>query len=102
MQWYFDNDRTSPVFTASQHAKSAHNRNSGRELHLPPRAVAFCLGRGLPVLRERFAPQLLIEALPAFISDSPVYAVPGHEGVCFLDAGRGRLKLSALLKTCMH
>ncbi len=87
MPWFFKDDDTSPVFTAQQHVKSKHV--TGAVQSLPKRAVAFCLGRGLPVLQERFETRLLAEQLPGFITHSPVLAVAGREDVCFLDGGRG-------------
>lgn len=86
MPYFYENDNTSPVFTAEQHI--------GRKFpvgmpKLPRRAAAFCLGRGLPVLRERFSTRLLMEELPGFITHTPVLAVEGRDDVCFLDGGRG-------------
>ena len=45
MQWFFPEDRTSPVFTARQHAESGHISTEVRPL--PRRGAAFCLGRVL-------------------------------------------------------
>lgn len=97
MQWFFGDDRTSPVFTAEQHIKSKHV--TGAILSLPERAVLFCLGRGLPVLQERFETRLLTERLPGFITYSPALAVEGHEGVCFLDGGRGAPQAACTVET---
>ena len=58
MQWFFEDDNTSPVFTAKQHAESKHVTTGVRPL--PRRGVAFCLGRGLPVLLERFRARLIM------------------------------------------
>ena len=87
MQFCFLEDSTRPVFTAEQHAASSHTR--GGSAKLPKRAAAFCLGRGLPVLRERFESRIILDELPGFISHSPVLYVPENDQVCFLDGGRG-------------
>lgn len=97
MQWFFAEDRTSPVFTARQHAESGHITTEVRTLSR--RGVAFCLGRGLPVLRERFGVRVIMEELPGFIAHSPVYAVEGHEDVCFFDGGRGAPQAGCYVET---
>lgn len=97
MQWFFGDDNTSPVFTAKQHAESKHVTTGVRPL--PRRGVAFCLGRGLPVLLERFRARLIMEELPGFIAHSPVYTVEGHENVCFFDGGRGAPQAGCCVET---
>lgn len=85
--WYFPEDKTAPVFTAANHIRRKYPE--GQAPQLPPRAVCLYLGRGLPVLRERFATEPLLEELVGFITHTPVLTVPGHEGVCFLHGGYG-------------
>lgn len=85
--WFFPADNTSPVFTAENHLRRKYPE--GQAPQLPPRAVIFCLGRGLPVLRERFDTEVFMEELQGFITHTPVLTVPGHEGVCFLHGGYG-------------
>ena len=97
MPWFFENDRTPPVFTAEQHIHSSHV--PGPVAALPPRAVAFCLGRGLPVLRERFETRVLMDALPGFIAHSPALALAGRDGVCFHDGGRGAPQAGCCVET---
>lgn len=101
MQWFFDDDHTQPVFTAEQHAKSDHTNSDhcGGTVRLPRRAVAFCLGRGLPVLRERFRTRTLMAELPGFIAHSPAYAIEGSDSVCFLDGGRGAPQAGCYVET---
>lgn len=85
--WFFPEDKTAPVIEAR---RLIAGKYPGREFSaLPPKAVFFCLGRGLSVLEEKFSPVLLLEELPGFISHSPVMAVPGHEDWCFLQGGYG-------------
>lgn len=85
--WYFPQDNTSPVFTAYNHIRRKYEE--GQAPQLPPQAVVFCLGRGLPVLQERFPTDTFIEELQGFITHTPVFKVPGHDGVCFLHGGYG-------------
>ena len=96
-QWCFEEDRTRPVFTAEEHVKSKHVQ--GKAPRLPRRAVVFCLGRGLPLLAERFPTQLLCQRLPGFITHTPVLAVEGWEGLCFLDGGRGAPQAACVIET---
>ncbi len=97
MQWFFGGDRTPPVFTARQHAESKHVTTSVSPL--PRRGVAFCLGRGLPVLLERFETRLIMEELPGFIVHSPVYMIEGFDNVCFFDGGRGAPQAGCCVET---
>lgn len=85
--WYFPEDKTSPIFTAENHIR--HKYPEGQCPHLPPKAVTFCLGKGLPVLKERFQTEAILEKLVGFITHTPVLKVRGHEDVCFLHGGYG-------------
>lgn len=97
MKWFYEDDRTRPVFTAEQHIASKHV--SGPVSRLPRRAAAFCLGRGLPLLQERFETRTVMEKLPGFIAHSPVLMVSGHEDVCFVDGGRGAPQAACVVET---
>lgn len=97
MPWYFSEDRTPPVLSADRHVRSKHR--GGEEAGLPPRAVVFCLGKGLPVLEENFSTRLLLESLPGFITHSKVLGVPGQDGVCFLHGGYGGPQIACTVET---
>ena len=97
MKWFYEEDKTPPVFTAQQHIDSKHVTKETSPL--PKRAVAFCLGRGLPVLRERFKARLVMEELPGFIAHSPVYTAEGNDEVCFFDGGRGAPQAGCSVET---
>lgn len=74
MQWFSPTDDSAPVIQPGKHIQSKY---PGREMPtLPPRAVVFCLGKGLPVLREGFAVSQTMEQLPGFIAHSPVRRLP--------------------------
>lgn len=97
MQWFFEDDHTQPVFTAQQHIHSKHV--TSEVTRLPKRAVAFCLGRGLPVLQERFETRTIMDAMPGFIAHSPAYTVKGNDNVCFFDGGRGAPQAGCYVET---
>lgn len=85
--WFFPDDHTSPVFTAENHLRRKFP--DGRLPQLPPKAVMFCLGAGLPVLQQRFQAEVIFEELQGFITHTPVFKVQGHEDTCFLHGGYG-------------
>lgn len=95
--WYFPEDETSPVFTAYNHIRRKFPE--GQMPKLPSRAVLFCLGRGLPVLRERFQTETILEELTGFITHTPVYKVRGHDSVCFLHGGYGAPQATTTLES---
>ena len=87
MHWFSPQDHSAPVIHPEKHAQSKH---PGQPLPaLPRQAVVFCLGKGLPLLQERFAPSLALDQLPGFITHSPVYQVEGAPHTCFLHGGYG-------------
>ncbi len=95
--WYFPEDKTSPVFTAYNHIRRKFPE--GQMPKLPPKAVLFCLGKGLPVLRERFQTETILEELTGFITHTPVYKVQGHDSVCFLHGGYGAPQATTTLES---
>lgn len=97
MSWFFENDHTRPVFTAEQHIAS--KGLDKQTCPLPKRAVAFCLGRGLPVLEERFQVETKLEQLPGFITYSPVLTLLGRNNLCFVDGGRGAPQAACTVET---
>lgn len=97
MQWFSPTDNSAPVIQPGKHIQSKY---PGREMPtLPPRAVVFCLGKGLPVLRERFAVSQTMEQLPGFIAHSPVYQAQGNSQVCFLHGGYGAPQAACTVET---
>ena len=62
MHWFSPQDHSAPVIHPEKHAQSKY---PGQPLPaLPRQAVVFCLGKGLPLLQERFAPSLALDQLP--------------------------------------
>ena len=97
MQWIFEDDHSRPVFTPEEHISGKFP--DGKVPGLPRRAVLFCLSRGLPLLRERFGAEVLLEELPGFITPTPVLVVPGYGDVCFVDGGRGAPQAASVPET---
>lgn len=95
--WYFSNDKTRPVIQPGPHMQSKYPNTEMPAL--PSKAVVFCLGRGLPVLEERFSTCLLMEELPGFITHSKVMQVSGHPDMCFLHGGYGSPQIVCTMET---
>lgn len=97
MHWFSPQDHSTPVIHPEKHAQSKY---PGQPLPaLPEEAVVFCLGKGLPLLQERFAPSLVLEQLPGFITHSPVYQVEGAPQACFLHGGYGAPQAACTVET---
>lgn len=95
--WYFSNDNSPPVI---QPGPCIQSKYSSTEIPaLPSKAVVFCLGKGLPVLEERFSTCLLMEELPGFITHSKVLRVSEHPDVCFLHGGYGSPQIACTMET---
>ena len=85
--WFSPEDKSAPVFTAR---KMVNNKFDLQNFPgLPPKAVLFCLGKGLPLLEERFPCETLMDPLNCFINTTKALTVQGHPGVCFVHGGRG-------------
>ncbi len=95
--WYFPEDKTAPVFTAENHIRRHYP--PGQCPQLPEKTVLFCLGKGLPVLQERFETETVLEKLTGFITHTPVYRVKGYGGVCFLHGGYGAPQAATTLES---
>ena len=97
MRWFSSQDHSAPVIHPEKHAQSKY---PGQPLPaLPRQAVVFCLGKGLPLLQERFAPSLVLDQLPGFITHSPVYQVEGAPHTCFLHGGYGAPQAACSVET---
>lgn len=97
MRWFSPQDHSAPVIHPEKHAQSKY---PGQPLPaLPRQAVVFCLGKGLPLLQERFAPSLALDQLPGFITHSPVYQVEGAPHTCFLHGGYGAPQAACTVET---
>ena len=66
---------------------------------LPARAVVFCMGRGLTVLKELYSCEQIMEKLPGFITHSEVLGVKDVSGVCFLHGGYGAPQVACTIET---
>ena len=97
MFWYDPEDHSKPVIDPPAQIASKYPEMDVPVL--PERAVVFCLGRGLPVLREHFPCRTLMEKLPGFITHSEVLCVEGNDRVCFLHGGYGSPQIACTVET---
>ncbi len=97
MTWYDHADRTKPVIDPRTQIASKYPDMEIPEL--PPRAVVFCLGKGLPVLKEHFPCRPVMEKLPGFITHSEVLGIEGVSGLCFLHGGYASPQIACTIET---
>ena len=97
MTWYDHEDRTKPVIDPRTQIASKYPDMEIPEL--PPRAVVFCLGKGLPVLKEHFPCHPIMEKLPGFITHSEVLGIEGVSGLCFLHGGYASPQIACTIET---
>lgn len=95
--WFFPDDKTPPVLQPRPLIAGKYSDTAASVL--PPKAVIFCLGRGLPVLEENFPTEQLLQELPAFINDTRVLSIPGHAEICFLHGGYGSPQAACTIET---
>ena len=94
MSWY---DPGKPVISPEKQIESKY---PGMKVPvLPARAVVFCLGKGMPVLKEHFPCRQLMEKLPGFITHSEVLGIDGIPGVCFLHGGYAAPQIACAVET---
>ena len=97
MSWYDPEDRSMPVINPPEQIRSKYPNMIIPVL--PPRAVVFCMGRGLPVLKERYSSVQIMEKLPGFITHSEVLGVKNIPEVCFLHGGYGAPQVACTIET---
>ena len=94
MSWY---DPGKPVISPEKQIESKY---PGMKVPvLPARAVVFCLGKGMPVLKEHYPCRQLMEKLPGFITHSEVLGIDGIPGVCFLHGGYAAPQIACAVET---
>ncbi len=97
MKWFDPGDRSEPVL---EPRKQIESKYPGMKVPvLPPRAVVFCLGRGMPVTKEHYPCFQIMEQLPGFITHSEVIGVEGNDGVCFLHGGYAAPQMACTVET---
>ena len=97
MAWFDPEDRSRPVIEPLKQAASKYPDN--RLPELPERAVVFCTGKGLPILRERFSCFPILDKMPGFITHSEVLGTRDSGGVCFLHGGYGAPQIACTVET---
>ena len=95
--WYYPEDKTEPVITAARQIVSKYGSDGWRKL--PPKAVVFCMGKGLPILEANFSTEQLLETLPGFISHSKVLGLRGQDQVCYVHGGYGSPQITCTVET---
>ena len=97
MPWFDPEDRSKPVISPPEQIRSKYPEMQVPVL--PARAVVFCMGRGLPVLKEMYSCEQIMEKLPGFITHSEVLGVKNIPGVCFLHGGYGAPQAACTIET---
>ena len=97
MPWYDPEDHSMPVISPPEQIRSKYPNM--RIPVLPARAVVFCMGRGLTVLKELYSCEQIMEKLPGFITHSEVLGVKDVSGVCFLHGGYGAPQVACTIET---
>ena len=97
MPWFDPEDRSKPVINPLEQIAGKY---PGMEIPvLPSRVVVFCLGKGLPVLREHYPCHTIMEKLPGFITHSEVLGIEGISGICFLHGGYASPQAACTIET---
>ena len=97
MNWFDPKDRSKPVIDPRRKIESKY---PDMEIPaLPPKAVVFCLGRGLPVLKESYPCFPIMEKLPGFITHSEVLGIEGKPDICFLHGGYAAPQIACTVET---
>ena len=97
MPWFDPEDRSKPVISPPEQIRSKYPEMQVPVL--PARAVVFCMGRGLPVLKEMYSCEQIMEKLHGFITHSEVLGVKNIPGVCFLHGGYGAPQAACTIET---
>ncbi len=84
--WFHQDDDTMPVITAREQIAGRHH---AAPPVLPKTAVLFFMGGAEEYLQTARGAVALPEALPRFLNRCPVWRIPGSDGICYLDGGRG-------------
>ena len=94
MSWYTPGE---PILSPGKQIESKY---PGMKIPvLPARAVVFCLGKGMPVLKEHYSCHQLMEKLPGFITHSEVLGIKDNPEVCFLHGGYAAPQIACTVET---
>ena len=53
IKWFNPKDKSKSVFDAKEHSKSSHRENVDESL-VPKRAVLFCMGKAMGIIKKYF------------------------------------------------
>ena len=97
MPWFDPKDHSVPVLNPRKQIESKY---PGMKIPvLPEKAVIFCLGKGIPVLKEHYPCYQIMEKLPGFNTHSEVLGIQDVPGVCFLHGGYGAPQIACTVET---
>ena len=94
--WFYKDDNTRPVISASEQVVSPHGRKEN--FTLPKTAVLLYMS-GLDFIKERYETELITERFPRFLNACPIYRIRDHQDICFLDGGRGAPQAADTVET---
>ena len=98
INWFDPKDKSKSVFDAKDHLKSDHREKFNQTI-IPKRAVLFCMGKAMNIIKENFKTKTIAEKLPGFITRSEVIIVENHPDVCFLHGGYGAPQAADVVET---
>ena len=98
IKWFNPKDKSKSVFDAKEHSKSSHRENVDESL-VPKRAVLFCMGKAMGVIKKYFKTRTIMEKLPGFITRSEVVVIEDNPTVCFLHGGYGAPQTADVVET---
>ena len=97
MPWFDPKDQSRPII---EPRKQIESKYPGTKVPvLPEKAVVFCLGKGIPVLKETYPCYQIMEHLPGFITRAEVLGIENVPGICFLHGGRGAPQVACTVET---
>lgn len=98
IDWFNANDKTRSIFSAKEHARSEHREPVNEKL-VPKRAVLFCMGKAMGIIKNNFETETIIEKLPGFITRPEIVKIKGYPNVCFLHGGYGAPQTADVVET---
>lgn len=98
INWFDYNDKSKSVFDAKEHAKSEH-RKPIININFPNKAVLFCMGKAMGIIKNNFETETIINELPGFITKPEIIKIKHFENVCFLHGGYAAPQTADVVET---
>lgn len=96
MNWYFKEDKTTPIIQAKEHIQSQHRQSSLKQL--PETAILFCFSKGIDTLVAMDKP-IITGMLPTFLNSRPYYILKEHPHLCYLHGGYSAPMMADTIET---